>query len=112
MVMMPSWRLPSMRRPVQLTGFFLVGFAFLSQSAPARADFVIETATTGALQTSTDFTKTLALAKFDKSLGTLTDIMISYVNNSTVSGNVTNSAAMAETFTITESTAFQLMLGS
>jgi len=112
MVMMPSWRLASMRRPDRLAGFFLVGLAFLSQSAPARADFVIETASTGTNPISSNFTQTLAVAKFDTSLGTLTGITISYVDNTIISGSVTNLAAIAESFTITQTTTFNLMQGS
>jgi hypothetical protein len=101
-----------MRRTDRIAGFFLAGLAFLSQSEPTRAAFVIETASTGTIPISSNLTQPLALAKFDTTLGTLTAITISYVDNTIISGSVTNLAAAAESFTITQTTTFSLLQAS
>jgi hypothetical protein len=60
----------------------------------------------------TDFTQSLVVPKFDPTLGNLRDVVLSYEDQSVISGTLMNTSAGTQHFTVTESTLFTLSLGS
>ena len=89
-----------------------VTLAFLGQSGPALGGFVIETVSTGPTLKTTDFSIALAIPKFDTTLGTLQDVVISYSDTSSISGSLTKTSASSQSFKVSESTVYSLTLGS
>jgi hypothetical protein len=91
---------------------FVLSFAALNPPLPAQAGFVIETVTTGPTLKTTDFSLALAIPRFDTTLGSLQDVIISDTDNSKIIGSITNTAASAESLTVSEGTVYSLTLGS
>ena len=87
-----------------------IGLLISSSSLPAYAEFVTYTASI-APQLKTDFGVSLSVPAFNTSLGSLKDVVISYVDSSSMQGTVTNGAASAQSFTVSETVNFGLTLG-
>jgi hypothetical protein len=87
-------------------------FATLNPPLPAQAGFVIETVATGPTLNTNGFSLALAIPRFEPTLGSLQDVVISDTDKSTITGSITNTAGPAESFTVSESTVYRLTLGS
>jgi hypothetical protein len=89
-----------------------VGFVTFFPSPSARAAFIVETVSITPSQQPTDFTQTLVVPTFNSALGTLTGIIFSDTDISTIQGMVINNVHAAETFSVVEDAKLSLSFGS
>lgn len=101
-----------MSRIFRVIAVFGVGLGTFWGPATVRAGYVIETVTTGPTRKVTDFSMTLTVAKFDRSLGSLLDVIITDADSGKVQGTVFNTADSVESFGVIETTAYSLAQGS
>ncbi len=84
-----------------LRSTFIASAVALATAFSAHAGVI--TVSTSFGPSTTDFTQPLSISGFDSTLGTLTGVTATYTANANFSGTVTNTAANAQTFKITES---------
>jgi hypothetical protein len=92
-------------RQIRRIAFAALTFAAFSfSSAELRADMITQTVSYG--PAITDWENLFTFNKFDPSLGTLNSVTVTATSNVNFSGSVTNLAAKAESFKVTENVTF------
>jgi hypothetical protein len=93
-------------------GTVLAGILGLSLVSPSQASYVTESTSVTLQQTTTDFSKSLALPTFNSSLGTLTNIVVTYTDSGTMQGFVQNTSNSKQSFQVTETSVDSLTYGT
>jgi hypothetical protein len=99
-----------MRRLLRIGIVAALGLVAIASVREARADF--ETFMVSMPQTTTDYSLPMSIQGFNPSLGTLTDVILTWSVSGNVAGTVTNTAASPQNFTVTETSVINLFLGS